>query len=111
MEIPSRIFFGEEKIKKQLEELKMGKNEEQELYFFLNQAFENLKKNAFSGIQIPKSQIPKEYLTKYEITNLWKYNLPNAWRIIYSVGKEGVQVLSIILEWLDYKEYERRFNY
>jgi hypothetical protein len=111
MEIPSRIFFGEEKIKNQLEELKTGKNEEQELYYFLNQAFENLKKNAFSGVQIPKNRIPKEYLIKYKITNLWKYNLPNAWRVIYSVGKEGIQVLSIILEWMNHKEYERRFNY
>jgi len=111
MEIPSRIFFAEEKIKKELEELKNGKTEEQELFYFLNQAFENLKQNAFCGTQIPKKLIPKEYLSNYNITNLWKYNLPNAWRIIYSIGKEGVQVVSIVLEWMNHPEYERRFHY
>jgi Txe/YoeB family toxin of Txe-Axe toxin-antitoxin module len=111
MEIPSRIFFSEEKIKKDLEELKNGKTEEIELYNLLNQAFENLKRNAFCGIQIPKRLIPKKDIIKYHVDNLWKYNLPNAWRLIYTVGKEGVKVLSIILEWLDHKEYEQRFHY
>ena len=110
MEIPSRIFFAEKKIKERLEELRNGKTKEKELYDFIIRAFEDLKKNAFAGIQVPKKLIPKEYL-KFGIDNLWKYNLPSAWRILYSVGKEGVQVLSIILEWMDHKEYERRFNY
>lgn len=70
----------------------------------------HLKKNAFSGLQIPKRIIPKEYL-KYGIDNLWKYNLPNAWRLLYSIGKEEVQIISIVLEWMDHKEYERRFHY
>ena len=52
----------------------------------------------------------KEYL-RYKITNLWKYDLPKGWRLIYSIGREGVEILSIILEWMNHKNYERRFNY
>lgn len=111
MEIPSRIFFLEENFKKQLETLKKGDLSEQELFRQLNLAFDNLKKNAFCGMQIPKRLIPKEYIKKYQIDNLWKYSLPNAWRLIYSVGNDGVQVLSLILEWLDHKNYEKRFKY
>ncbi|MDD3178390.1 MAG: hypothetical protein PHR26_02630 [Candidatus ainarchaeum sp.] len=35
-------------------------------------AIKELKQNAFSGIQIPKKLIPKEYIKKYKINNLWK---------------------------------------
>ena len=111
MEIKSRIFFAEEKIERSFEELKIGKTEEQELYKALNHALENLKRNAYSGIQIPKRLIPPIYISKYEISNLWKYDLPQGWRLLYAIGKEGVEVISIILEWMDHKTYERRFKY
>ena len=56
--------------------------------------------------------IPKEYFRKYgKLDNLWKYNLPNAWRLIYTIKTEEVVVLSVILEWMDHKNYERRFKY
>ena len=47
----------------------------------------------------------------YEIDNLWKYDLPRGWRLMYSVARDEVIVISIILEWLPHKEYERRFGY
>ena len=111
MEIESRVFFADKKIENSFVELKEGKFEERQLYNNLKQALDNLKQNAFSGIQIPKKLIPKEYINKYEIDNLWKYDLPKGWRLLYSIGKEGVEVLSIILEWMDHKNYEKRFNY
>ena len=111
METKSRIFFAEEKIRENFESLKNGKIEEQELYKLLSQAFENLSKNASCGIQIPKHLIPKVYIQKYSIDNLWKYNLPNAWRLVYSIGHKGIEVLSIVLEWFNHKDYERRFHY
>jgi hypothetical protein len=55
--------------------------------------------------------MPKEYIKKYGIENLWKYNLPNAWRLLYSVARDEVMVISIVLEWLPHKKYERRFKY
>ncbi len=72
---------------------------------------ETIEVNAFCGIQIPKHLIPKEYTKKYDIKNLWKYNLPNAWRLLYSVEGNNVKIISIILEWLDHKKYERRSKY
>ena len=50
-------------------------------------------------------------MKKYEINNLWKYNLPNGWRLIYTVKASSVEIVSIILEWSDHKSYERRFGY
>lgn len=111
MELKSRVFFADEKLKEEFESLEKGKYEDKEIFFHIKRAIENLKINAHSGIQIPKKIIPKSYIDKHDIKNLWKYDLPKGWRLLYSVGTNGVEILSIILEWMDHKEYERRFNY
>lgn len=108
----SKIVFADEKTKKAFEKLKLMKTEERRLYEFLARAFEDLEKNAFCGIQIQKHLIPKEYIRKYgKLDNLWKYDLPNSWRLIYTIKRDNVIILSIILEWLDHKNYEKRFRY
>lgn len=56
--------------------------------------------------------MPKEYKEKFgQINNLWKYNLPEGWRLIYTIKRNEVIVLSIIFEWLKHKDYEKRFRY
>ena len=78
----------------------------------VKKAINSLKENIFSGERIPQKQIPKEYKIKYGIDNLWWYPLPNAWRLIYSVVTPSkVEILAVILEYFDHKNYERRFNY
>ena len=75
-------------------------------------AIQDSKKNAFTGIQIPKRLIPKDYIRKYEINNLWKYDLPKAWRLLYTVTSENeIELISAILEWFNHKDYERKFKY
>ena len=78
---------------------------------WLERAFGDIERNAFCGIQVPKRLIPKEYTLKYGTKNLWKYNLPNAWRLLYSIENQQISVVSIILEWLSHSDYERKFNY
>jgi Txe/YoeB family toxin of Txe-Axe toxin-antitoxin module len=111
MEIKSRVFFADEKLRQEFESLEKGKHEEKEIYGWIAKALDEIKQNAFTGIQVPKRIIPEPYIEKYKITNLWKYDLPRGWRLLYSVGKEGIEVISIVLEWMDHKEYERRFRY
>ena len=106
-----RVVFAEEKLKKAFEKLKDSKTEDKKLYEWLNRAFDDLQRNPFCGIQIQRKLIPKEYIKKYSIDNLWKYNLPNAWRLIYSVAKDEIVIISIIIEWMNHKKYERRFGY
>lgn len=107
----SRIAFADEDIEKAFYALKSSNREDMELYNHLVNAFERLERDAFFGVQIPKKQIPKEYTAKFNVKNLWKYNLPKAWRLIYTIKKEEIEVLSIILKWLPHNEYERRFKY
>ena len=105
------VVFISQKIKKEFEELQKGKFEDKKLYEFISRAIEDLKSNPLCGIKIPKDLWPKEYVKNYQITNLWKYNLPNAQRLIYTIETDEVKIMNFILEWLDHKNYERRFGY
>jgi Txe/YoeB family toxin of Txe-Axe toxin-antitoxin module len=104
--------FADARLKKAFEELKHSTTENQRLYKFINRALDDLEENAFCGIQIPKKLTPKEYIRKYLINNCWKYNLPNAWRLLYSIVDAGeIKVISLILEWRKHKKYGRLFRY
>lgn len=107
----SKVVFADAKLKDAFEKLKESRTEDRRLYNWLNRAFDDIADNAFCGIQIPKKLIPKVYLDKYGVDNLWKYNLSDAWRLLYSVARDEVIVIAIILEWMPHKEYERRFKY
>ena len=108
----STIIFADEKIKQTLQKLKESTTEDKKVYEWLLRAFVDLEKDAFSGVQIPKRLIPKEYQKKFgKLDNLWKYNLPDAWRLIYSIENQEILVVSIVLDWMDHKAYEKKFNY
>jgi len=107
----SEIKFAEEKLKEILNKLKESKTEDKKLYEWINRALDDLEENAFCGIQVAKRLIPKVYIQKYGIDNLWKYDMPKGWRLLYSVANNEVNVLSIILEWMNHKDYENRFGY
>jgi len=103
------VVFADEKIKEAWVKVQ---EQEPELAKQLLKAKENILENAFCGIQISKNLIPKEYIQKYEINNLWKYNLPNAWRLLYSITTPTkIEIISVVLDWMDHKDYERLFGF
>jgi Txe/YoeB family toxin of Txe-Axe toxin-antitoxin module len=101
------VAFASKKLKNDFELLKQGKFEDKQLYSFIERAINDLKQNPGCGTKIPKKVWPKEY----NVTNLWKYNLPNAWRMIYTIESNEVKIISFILEWFTHKNYEKRFKY
>jgi len=105
---PSKVIFADEKIEKEFYKL----DENDEIKDYLKRAIRDIQINAYCGIQLPKRLIPKIYIQKYGINNLWKYDLPDGWRLIYSVTTPNkVEILAMILEWFDHPRYERRFHY
>ncbi|MEK6952098.1 MAG: hypothetical protein AABX29_03715 [Nanoarchaeota archaeon] len=95
------------------EEIKRGINssEHQTLLRSINRAIELIKNNPFVGIQIPKKQIALKYVTEYEISNLWKIDLSNYWRLIYTIKGEEIRITSFVLDIMDHKTYNRLFGY
>jgi hypothetical protein len=105
------VVFVEKSLKKAYEKLRSSSTEDKRLSEWLDRAFDDIKKDYTCGIFIPKKLIPKDYLKNYDIDNLWKYDLPSGWRLLYSVKATEIMVLAIVLEWLSHKKYERRFQY
>ena len=104
----SKVVFVSQELEDNFKSLK----EDDPIKKAMIRAIKDLKENAFSGIQIPKRLFPQEYVQKWGITNLWKYDLPRGWRLLYTVTTDNeVELISAILEWFDHKEYERRFRY
>ncbi|ODS42713.1 MAG: hypothetical protein MSIBF_05285 [Candidatus Altiarchaeales archaeon IMC4] len=67
--------------------------------------------NPHRGTQIPKRQIPKEYVVRYGVTNLWKINLPDYWRMVYTITGSELEIISILLEFMDHPTYDKKFGY
>lgn len=105
------VAFISKKLKAEFESLKEGEYEERKLYKFIDRAIDDMKKNPTCGTKIPKKLWPKIYIKNYNITNLWKYNLPNVWRLIYTIESDEIRIMNIILEWFNHKQYEKRFDY
>lgn len=102
------VNFIDEKLKEAFEKLK--DSSEKELYKFICRAIDDLKENPTYGVHIPQKLIPK-YTNDYQVRNLWKYDLPKSWRLIYTIESDEIKIVSIILDWMTHKEYDRLFRY
>ena len=104
----AQVVFAEDKVEKAFNNLK----DKDEIKKYIKRAIEEIKQNAFCGIPIPKRLFPKEYIQKYQVNNLWKYDFPDGWRLIYTIKTPNkVEILAVILEWFNHKDYERKFHY
>lgn len=106
-----RVAFGDEATLTAFNQLKEGKFEERQLAEFIQRAIYDLKENPLTGVIVPRRLWPREYKKKYDIDNLRKYDLPNGWRLTYTLRGSSIEILAVILEWFNHKEYEKRFGY
>ena len=106
----THVTFIDKKKEDKFKTLKDNKQHEK-LHHFIKRAIADLKKEPTTGTKIPKKLWPKDYIKKYGVTNLWKYDLPDAWRLLYTIHTDKVLIVSIILDWFSHKDYERKFNY
>lgn len=77
---PSEIVWGDEKLKMSFYKLQ---KENPVLFKQISKALDEIEKNAFCCIQVPKKLIPKKW---QQFSTLWKYDLPGAWRLFYTVA-------------------------
>lgn len=81
------------------------------IYDSFVRAIELLSENPHAGIKIPKRLIPDLYITRFGARNLWKINLANFWRLIYWIDGDEVKVISMVVDVIDHKKYNKIFNY
>jgi len=105
---PKKVVFLEESLQKSFDILSDDDNIKKGLI----KAIKALQNDAYSGRNVKKKLIPKSLIEKYKINNLWIYNLPDAWRLLYSItSTQEVEIIAAILNWMNHKEYERLFRF
>ncbi len=69
--------------------------------------------NLHYGNPMAKKFIPREYVLKYEVTNLFRIELSGFWRILYTLINDETEVVIVtfVLYIIDHKEYDRKFGY
>ncbi len=77
----------------------------------LIKAIENIKEDPMIGRIVKKKLIPKKLIKKYGINNLRIYNLPSVWRMLYTITASEIEIISVILDWMNHKDYERLFKF
>jgi len=71
---------------------------------------ELLKKNPQYGEPIAKRKIPKSLL-KEGIQNLYRVELADRWRMLYTIEGNKVEILLFVLKILNHKKYDKLFGY
>lgn len=105
---PERIVFVNEGLEKSFNEL----NETDPIKKGIIKAIKDIQENVFCGRNVKKSLIPKELIQKYNINNLWIYNLSDGWRMLYVITpSEEIEIIAVILDWMNHKDYERLFKF
>ncbi len=79
----------------------------------INTKIELIKANFHYGFPIAKNLIPKEYVEKYGITNLFRVELSNYWRMLYTLkdGESEIEIIAFVLDIIDHPEYNDKFGY
>lgn len=83
----------------------------QTLLDVIKRKIELLKKDPEYGIHLSKNKIPKKYIKQFGINNVWKINLPDAWRMVYTIQGNKIEIISLVIDIFDHKHYEKMFNY
>jgi len=86
---------------------------ERSILLAITKKVELIKSDPHYGDPISKSLIPKQYIKKYDITNLFRIELPNYWRMLYTLrdGETEIEIIAFILDIVDHKEYNKKFGY
>ncbi|MCX6710926.1 MAG: hypothetical protein NTZ02_02440 [Candidatus Woesearchaeota archaeon] len=72
-----------------------------------------LQENPHYGNPIRKSLIPSYYKKKYSANNLFRLELPQFWRLLYTLtnGDSEIEIIAFIIDVIDHKEYNKKFGY
>src|SRR3989339_1071355 len=77
----------------------------------INRIFDIIANNPFYGENAKKDLIPKEYRQKYDADNLFVADLPDYWRMLYTLESDEIEIIAFVLDIIDHKEYDRKFKF
>lgn len=77
----------------------------------IDKKIDALKSNAYCGQQVVGKLIPGEYVREYHLENLYRMELPNFWRMLYTLAETEEETIAFVIDILDHKRYSRKFGY
>ena len=79
----------------------------------VNYKVDLIKHNSHYGDPIAKDLIPQEYKENYGITNLFRVELPDYWRMLYTLtdGESVVEIIAFVLDIFNHDTYNKKFGY
>ena len=77
----------------------------------INRVSDLLKQNPFVGDQVPKRQIPGKYVQKFDADNVWRIELADRWRLVYTITGNQVEIINFIMDIFNHKNYDKVFGY
>jgi hypothetical protein len=81
----------------------------QQLLKSIDAKIQYLKMNPLAGDHAQKP-LPEKFVKEYDINNLWIIDLVGYWRMLYTLRTEEVEIVSLILEWIDHEKYDKIFS-
>ncbi len=86
--------------------------EEHHFKIELGTAIKILFEDRGRGEKIEHDKWPKYYVDTYKIKNLWRYELLDGKRLVYTIlGSNDGFIISIIEAFWNHDEYDKRFGY
>ena len=112
------VLLGDaEKAFKELNEIvgkqiESGKENSQEMQLLksIRQKIDFIKANPFYGNPIAKNLIPEEYKI-YNAINLFRVELSQFWRMLYTLKGNEIEVIAFVLDIIDHPTYDKKFGY
>lgn len=82
----------------------------------LRERADRLAEDPQAGTYISTSRVPTKALKRWErrvgpVANLWKVDLPDGLRALYTVGSDGPHRVVLVLEIVNHTEYDRLLGY
>jgi len=102
-----------EEVYNYLNEQSLKSKTEKTIFNAINKKVELIKNNPHYGNPISRKLIPQEYLDKYNIKNLFRVELPNFWRMLYTLtdGESEIEIIAFVLDIVDHSNYDKKFGY
>lgn len=87
----------------------IGKTNSDEIQLLksIHQKIKLIEKDPFYENNIKKMLIPKEY----DVSNLWRVELSNYWRMLYTIKGDQIEIICFILDIISHENYNKKFKY
>lgn len=110
-----RVIFSPEaeEVYNYLNQKSINSKQEKMILTALHKKIDLIKINKHYGVPISKKLIPEDYKNRYNISNLFRVELPQFWRMLYTLtdGENEIEIIAFVLDVFDHKEYNKKFKY